>query len=368
MTDAEAEVQVSVLIPVLNESAILPDAARAMLAQELPGRAEFLFVDGGSADDSVAILQAMAAADPRVGVLTNPARHIPHALNIGLRAATGEFVARMDAHTIYPPSYLADGIQRLRRGDVDWVSGPALAVGNDAGSRRVARALRTPMGKGGARFRDDLKTEHEVDTGFTGVWRRETLERHGGWDEEWLNDSDMELAARFRQAGRRIVCMPEMAGEYVPRSTFRALARQYLTYGTYRVKTAQRHPETLRRSQLLPPLVTVAAGASFIAPGARLRALARVGVALYGGALIAAAGRAGGDGPRAGISSGVGRSDHGRSPGLAALPAVWAVMHLSYGLGFLRGCLRYGPPVAAVSHIVRAGPSRGKTAAGHNAQ
>lgn len=344
---------VSVLIPVLNEEAHLRAAASAMLAQDFPGRAEFLFIDGGSEDASVSILRELAAADDRVRILANPARRTPHALNIGLAAARGTFIARMDAHTLYPPRYLASGAERLRHGDCDWVSGPQLAVGVDGGSRLVARALGASLGKGGARFRDALESEHEVDTGFTGMWYRRTLERHHGWDEEWLNDQDLELAARIRKAGGRIVCIPEMAAEYVPRGTLRALSRQYLTYGTYRVKTARRHPETLRRSQLLPPLVTTTAIASAAAPSRRLRRLARAGLVVYGGALVAAGvGAAGGAGGGVGSEGSGGSGEGERGVQSAGLVAVWAVMHLSYGAGFLRGCGRYGPPAAAVGRLL----------------
>ncbi len=329
-------VEVSVLIPVLNEEAELEAAARAMLSQELDGMAEFIFIDGGSVDASPRILADLAAADPRIRVLANPAQRTPQALNIGLRAARGEFVARMDAHTIYPPRYLASGIARLRRGDVVWVSGPQLAIGTNRGSRRVARALSASLGKGGARYRDALATEHEVDSGFTGVWRRDTLTSYGGWDEEWLNDQDLELAARIRKDGGRIVCIPEMAAQYVPRDTLRRLSRQYRTYGIYRVKTARRHPETLRPSQLLPPAVALA-GAAALLPGP-LRRPARRALGLYAAVLAATAAR---------------EASTGDAAEVATLPAVWVVMHASYGLGFLRGCLRYGLPFAAATALVR---------------
>lgn len=327
-----SEIEISVLIPVLDEQDHLRAAAEAMLAQELDGEAEFLFIDGGSTDSSPEILAELAAADPRVRVLANPARRTPQALNIGLRASRGAFVARMDAHTIYPARYLASGAARLREGGVDWVSGPQLAVGTNAGSRRVARALSASLGKGGARYRDELESEHEVDSGFTGIWRRETLERHQGWDEEWLNDQDLELAARIRKAGGRIVCIPEMAAHYVPRDSFSRLARQYRTYGTYRVKTARRHPETLRRSQLLPPAVAVVAISSVLGPARRLRRLSRLGVAGYVAALIAAAARA-----------------DGEPADVIGLPVTWVTMHLSYGVGFLIGCVRDGPPLDAIA-------------------
>ncbi|MGH2858554.1 MAG: glycosyltransferase, partial [Solirubrobacteraceae bacterium] len=307
----------------------------------LDGEAEFLFVDGGSSDDSVAILRELAALDDRVRVLENPARRTPHALNIGLRAARGRFIARMDAHTIYPPRYLSIGIERLRRGGVDWVSGPALPVGRDHGSRRVARALEIPLGRGGARFRDRLEQEHEVDTGFVGIWLRETLERHAGWDEEWHNDQDMELAARIRKAGGRIVCIPEMAAQYVPRSTLEALARQYGTYGMFRVKTARRHPESLRRSQLLPPGVAVTVAAAVAAPSRGLRRSAQAGALLYAATLVAAGIR--------------GARDEVRADAVT-LPIIWAVMHLSYGVGFLRACVIEGPPLKALAGAVRPDP------------
>lgn len=330
-------VDVSVLVPVLNEESHLRDAARAMLSQELDGSAEFLFIDGGSDDRSRAILEELASTEHRVRVLENPDRRTPQALNIGLRAARGEFIARMDAHTIYPSGYLAAGLRRLVRGDVDSVSGPQLAVGTTPGSRRIARALTTSLGTGGARFRSELEGEVEVDTGFTGMWRRDTLERLGGWDEEWINDQDVELAARIRKGGGRIVCIPEMAASYIPRDTLRALARQYFTYGTYRVKTAQRHPESMRPSQLLPPALTATLLAAVVAPAAPRR-LARAGLGAYAVAGLAASARV---------------AAEGASAEAAALPAVWATMHVSYGLGFLRGCARYGVPIAGVAHALR---------------
>jgi glycosyltransferase involved in cell wall biosynthesis len=333
-----AAVDVSVLIPVLNEEDHLREAAMAMLAQEFSGTIELLFIDGGSRDASRAILSDLAARDPRVRLLENPARRTPHALNIGLRAARGEFIARMDAHTMYPPRYLAAGVARLERGDVAWVSGPQLAAGTDPGSRRVARAMSTALGVGGARFRRDLRHEVDVDTTFTGMWRRATLEEHGGWDEEWINDQDAELAARIRARGGRIICIPEMAANYVPRNSLPRLARQYLTYGTYRVKTARRHPDSMRRSHLLPPGLVLAAAAAAAGPSRHVRRVARTGVAAY--ALLL------------GVTSARAALDEDAREA-ATLPAVWATMHLSYGIGFWRGCFRHGLPVAAAARLLR---------------
>ena len=64
-------------------------------------------------------------------------------------------------------------------------------------------------------------------------------------------------AARIRAGGGRIVCIPEMAAKYVPRSSLKKLWRQYYRYGQYRVKTSGRHPTSMRRSQILAPAFAV---------------------------------------------------------------------------------------------------------------
>jgi succinoglycan biosynthesis protein ExoA len=330
VTDA---VDVSVLIPVRDEAAVIRDVARAMLAQQFDGSIEFLFVDGRSTDGTPAILRELAANDPRVRVLDNPAKRTPQALNIALRAARGRVIARMDAHALYPADYVARGVERLRVGGVDGVSGPQIAVGRGRWSRLVALALSTRLGTGEAHFRHAADEEFEIDSGFTGLWVRETLERHGGWEEEWLNDQDFELAARIRKAGGTIVCVPAMAAEYIPRDSLGALARQYHRYGFYRVKTSLRHPETLRPSHVLPPALVLTTAAALAGPR-RLRWLARVGVLTYGATVAAVSARAA---PPADA---------------VTLPAVFATMHFAWGAGFLRGCAVLGVPWDAFSAVV----------------
>lgn len=329
-------VAVSVLTPVLDEEDGIGATVAAMRAQDLDGGFELLFVDGGSTDGTRAILDELAAEDPRVRVLDNPARRVPQALNIGLRAAGGAYVARMDAHTLYPRDYLRRGIGLLERGDVDWASGPQLAHGVGRWSRRVERALRSPLGVGGATFRT-AEEEIEVDSGFTGVWRRETLEAHGGWDEDWPVNQDAELAARIRAAGGRIVCVPEMGARYVPRDSLAALARQYWRYGRYRAKTSRRHPESMRRSHVLAPGLVLTLLAAAL-PLGRLTTAARAGALVYAAAVLAESVRGAGT-PR------------GREA--PALAAVLATMHLPWGLGFLVGCARFGPPLRALGQLAR---------------
>jgi succinoglycan biosynthesis protein ExoA len=335
-------VDVSVLTPVLNEADHIRETVAAMRAQHFDGEVEFLFMDGGSADATRATLEELALEDPRIRVFDNPGRQVTHGLNVGLRHARGEFVARMDAHTYYPGEYLERGVERLRPGDVEWVAGPPIPHGTGRWSRRVALALGSWLGLGGSR-KWDVSGEADLDTGvFGGVWRRSTLERYGGWDEGWHVNEDSELAARFLAEGGRIVGLPEMAARYVPRDSLSGLARQYFRYGFFRAKTARRHPHSLRRSHVLIPGMVVTAAASLLAPWP-LRRLARLAMLVY---LIAIAGESARIARRS-------EPEGGDAQDAAMLPAVFATMHFAWGAGFLAGSARFGPPLAAFLRLVR---------------
>src|SRR3954454_7577533 len=168
-------VDVSVLTPVLNEEAHIRETVASMVRQEFDGEVEFLFIDGHSDDRTKAILEELALEDPRIRVLDNPQRTTAYALNIGLEASRGRYVARMDGHTSYPRDYLALGVARIERGDVEWVAGPQIPRGEGVWSRRVQMALETGLASiGSKRWVDggaEPAGEIELDTGvFTGVF------------------------------------------------------------------------------------------------------------------------------------------------------------------------------------------------------
>jgi succinoglycan biosynthesis protein ExoA len=335
-------VDVSVLTPVRNEADVIRETVAGITGQRFDGTVEYLLIEGRSDDATRAILDELAADDPRVRVLDNPRGDLAAALAVGLPAARGEFVAKMDAHTYFEPTYLQAGVDRLRRGDVHWVSGPPIPHGIDRGSRRVAIALESWLGVGGSvkwpRSFDggDAVTELELDTGvFSGVWRRSVLEGLGGWDPAWPANEDAELASRFFAAGERIVCVRAMGARYIPRGTLRGLARQYGRYGYYRIKTARRHPASLRRSHVLPPSVALALAVAVLG-GRRGRLLAAPALLVYGAAVALTCVRL---------------RDRAEPADIALLPGVFGAMHLGYGAGMLAGMARFGVPAAALARL-----------------
>lgn len=336
------DVDLTVLVPVRDEERRIEQVLAAMRAQEFRGNVEFLLIDGGSRDSTLTMLERMTRDDPRFRIVVKRGWNIPKRLNFGLRLARGALVARMDAHAVFPPNYLTDGVQRLAVGDIASVSGPQIACGDGFWSRRIALALRSSLGRGGARFRRPVHTEIEVDSGYCGIWPRALLLGHGGWDERATKGEDMELAFRVRRAGGRIVCVPAMAARYSPRETLGRLAVQYWSYAERRAWAATLHPHILRRSHFLPPALVLTFSAAALGPRP-VAPVARRVVKLYGVLLV---------------SESV-RLTEGESMGDALLLAViFATMHLAWGSGFLFGCVVHALGPGAADRCYEPRPAR----------
>jgi succinoglycan biosynthesis protein ExoA len=123
-------------------------------------------------------------------------------------------------------------------------------------AKSIAVAAAHPLGVGDALYRH-AKEAASVDTVPFGAWRRDLVDKVGGYDESLLTNEDYEFNARIRRFGGKIWLDPSIRSIYFARSTFGALARQYFRYGFWKFKMLRRYPGTLRWRQALPPAFVV---------------------------------------------------------------------------------------------------------------
>lgn len=93
--------RISVVIPAYNASAHVAATLRSVVAQSAPP-AEIIVVDDGSTDDTAAIARAFG-----VRVMSQGNRGLSAARNAGTRAATGDYIAYLDADDLWTPDKLA---------------------------------------------------------------------------------------------------------------------------------------------------------------------------------------------------------------------------------------------------------------------
>ena len=263
--------------------------------------------------------------------MDNPSGRTPSALNAAIAASTGEIVARVDGHAVIPQGYLRRAVETLQETGADNVGGIQAAEGETTSERAVAAAMTSRFGVGNATFHYGGEAG-PTDTVYLGVFRRSALERVGGFDESLIRNQDYELNWRIRNTGGVVWFDTALRVRYRPRSTLRALARQYFEYGQWKREVLRRHPRSVRARQLVAPAAVVAnAGAVVLAAAHRPPWL--VVPAVYVGACLAAS-------VAAGRRHGLGVT--------ARLPAVYATMHHAWGAGFLVGPPgRRGPSVTA---------------------
>src|SRR5699024_11533929 len=93
-----------------------------------------------------------AAREPRGRTAPNPSGRTPDGLNAAIDAASGEVIARVDAHAEIPTDYLSCAVATLEETGADNVGGIMDAVGASDLERAIACAMKSPLGVGGARF------------------------------------------------------------------------------------------------------------------------------------------------------------------------------------------------------------------------
>jgi cellulose synthase/poly-beta-1,6-N-acetylglucosamine synthase-like glycosyltransferase len=346
------EVRVSIVVACRNEMADIRSFVDSLLAQDAGSLEwEAILADGMSEDGTREFLEEYCAAHPRVRGISNPGRIASTGLNAAIRAARGEIVLRMDMHSIYAPDYVRQCVQTLEETGADNVGGPARTRAQGLRARAIAAAYHSRFSTGGARFHDE-DYEGWVDTVPFGCWRKTTLERLGLFDESLVRNQDDELNLRLVRAGGRIWQNPAIRCWYLPRATLGALFRQYMQYGFWKVAVIRKHrlPGSWRH---LVPVAFVTANAALVtataiaaASGARgwLVGTAALWLALAGAYLAAILAASFAAAWRRGWAI------------LPYLPAAFATFHVSYGLGFAAGLLRFASkpgPLLAESAFTR---------------
>ena len=253
--NAKPDVQlpaVSVIMPVLDEERHLRGAVQAILAQEYAGEMEVVIALGPSTDRTDEIAAELVAEDPRVHTVPNPTGRTPAALNAAIKASRHPVVVRVDGHGMLSPNYIATAVRLLEETGAQNVGGIMHAEGENDWEHAVAAAMTSKIGVGNAAFHTGGQAG-PAETVYLGVFRREALERQGGYNEEFIRAQDWELNFRIREAGGLIWFSPELRVSYRPRPSVRALAKQYKDYGRWRHVVARYHEGSINLRYLAPP-------------------------------------------------------------------------------------------------------------------
>ncbi|MBZ0298075.1 MAG: glycosyltransferase family 2 protein, partial [Anaerolineae bacterium] len=156
------------------------------------------------------------------------------------------------------------------------------------------------------------------------------FERIGGFDEEMVRNQDDEFNYRLQASGGKILLTDRIRSRYFNRADLRSLWRQYYQYGMYKVRVLQKHPLQMRPRQFAPPILAAAVvGGGLLSLLLRVRlvrTLWRFVTSLY-------------------VMANLGASIYMAAKNgwqyLRMFPVIFAALHFGYGLGFLRGLVKF---------------------------
>jgi len=327
---------VTIILPIRNEQSSIEKVLSAVLRQDYVDKMEVLVVDGLSIDNTRLIIQQVGSQHPEfnIQILDNPSKIVPTGMNIALRQAKGEIIIRVDGHTLIAPDYVRQCVDALHRTKADNVGGKMNAIGGNRFGKVVALATSTPFGIGNSRFHYSNEEEW-VDTVYMGAWTRCVFEKIGLFDEELVRNQDDEFNYRLRSQGGKILLSPKIRSEYTVRGSPLALWRQYYQYGYWKVRVLQKHPLQMSLRQFVPPAFVLALLVSALFELPFFSYFHPSSFILHPLPLILFSY----------LSANLAASIHTASKRgweyLPLLPLVFAILHISYGLGFLAGLIKF---------------------------
>ncbi|MBA4189892.1 MAG: glycosyltransferase family 2 protein [Planctomycetaceae bacterium] len=252
---------ISVIVPVRNEAKSIEHTLRLLLTQNFPREQyEVIVADGVSTDATVTIVRRLQGEFDNLKLVYNPARFSSAGRNTAIRHSTKDVVVVVDGHCHVPDrNYLKNLSTAFDASGADCLGRPQpLDVPEPSPFQQAvsaARSSRLGHNPGSDIYSDQPKFVTPQSTAV--AYSRTVLHRIGMFDEAFDACEDVEFNERVHAAGLTCYFAPAAKIVYEPRSNFRALFYQLSRYGLGRARLAFKHPDSLSRPALVPPLWAV---------------------------------------------------------------------------------------------------------------
>ena len=230
--------KVTVIIPCRNEYSFIQRCLNSLINNDYPNK-EVIVVDGMSNDGTRDIIAEYQEKHDIIKLLNNPKEITPVALNIGLDAAEGDYIMIAGAHSWFPENYISRMVKELNQlPDACGVGGAIVTrAGNTKVSHSIVKVMSDIFGVGNSMFRLGTRNPIRVDTIPYGLYKKETFEKVGKYDERLVRNQDIEFAKRIWKQGGKLYLVPDVVCYYQFKGNFRYLARSNFKNGYWNILT-----------------------------------------------------------------------------------------------------------------------------------
>ncbi|HAE84968.1 MAG TPA: glycosyltransferase family 2 protein [Anaerolineaceae bacterium] len=320
---------VSLILPIRNEAKHIRGCLESIAQQDFPHeQMEIIIADGLSSDNTKEVVEASKPSDIPLIWLDNPGKIVPTGLNLAIRQASGEIIIRVDGHAEIAPDYVSRCVWYLQNQQIQGVGGPMESIGENYISEVIAYAMSSSFGVGNSAFRTVVDKTLFVDSIPFPAYTRDIIQAAGLYDEELVRDQDDEYNYRIRELGGKLLLAVDVKSRYYSRASLAKLWKQYFQYGFYKVRVLQKHPRQMSLRHFVPPLFVLTLILSILL--AVMTPWGKVLLALVAGSYLLA-----------NIIASLIISAKKGWQNLPLLPLTFAILHVSYGSGFLWGLIKF---------------------------
>ncbi len=319
---------VSVIIPTYNEEKYIEKCLLSIVNNDFPkDKLEVLVIDGGSQDKTREIIFYFCKKYPFIKFLNNPFRTQVVAFNMGVRESKGDVIIIISSHAEYPKDYISKLAGWLKDAKADVVGGmwKIKPGSNTLVARSISEALCSSFGIGNIKYRLGTEKPTYVDTVPYGAYKRSILNSVGLFDEHFdFAGEDAEINFRISRNGGKILLVPDVYSVYYARPTLSKLGRQYFNYGLSKPLIFEKHKALPSWRHFVPPAFVGSLIISLVL-SVIYRPFLWLFLFILGSYIIA----------NLAFSLKIFLKKGFRF--FFVLPLVFATLHLSYGIGYLKG-------------------------------
>lgn len=227
---------ISIVVPVRNEEKYIIECINSIINFDYDKNfIEVIFIDGASEDNTVKIIESYTEKYPFIKILENEKKIVPISMNLGIKASSGNYICRLDAHSSYPSDYLKKLLFWSRKLNADNVG--AICITDIKTNTNIAKAIKFVMsdkfGVGNSLFRVGVKEPLEVDTVPFGFYKKSVFKNIGFYDERLARVQDLEFNKRLKKNNGKIFLIPDVKCTYYPRENYKDFLKNRFETGKW---------------------------------------------------------------------------------------------------------------------------------------
>lgn len=278
-----------------------------------------------STDSTRQIVREVCNSYDNIRLIDNKDKYTPQAFNLGLKNAKGDYILLLGAHAYITDNYLQKAYDTIKAYNTACVGGRVVIISKSKIGKDIAFVLQSPFGVGTAKYRYSNKIEY-VDTVAYGLYDKRIFDKIGYFDEELIRGQDYELNHRIIQLGEKMLYNPDFQSYWYARPSIKKLFSQQYYNGFWKVLAQLKRKNIASYRHIIPGLFALAI--IFLA------ILSFINLLFFGALIVLLS-------VYTICSLFFIKADSNKNRRVWLLPALFFILHMSYGLGYIVGAFYF---------------------------